>query len=332
MKKFLLAVVVLFSYIYAKDNYVFDAQRIKKVFCGWELTKEEIDKNHFLKVYNKQKDIYIDISDYEKGDTPKIAEKRFYQQSLKEKYQFIRKNEESKEILGQISNEFARNYRRELVRKNQLFFDKVKMSIVSSNGTSKDYLETLELVKEAITPNAPIKKRQCLGELKYYKLEDFFDIKELEKNIKQISSTGKFEKVREEVYESTTLMDEYAYLLDKGGKLQRGIALINNKNFSKEVIAKQWEKSVMLNNIQDQNELKPKYLGEDKLSEKYFGVSAQTHAFTGYKQMGAMAYQSVIITDNYTIVLHYYMLQGNKEAMQRDYENLLQAVYLSLKT
>ncbi|PZT48441.1 hypothetical protein B6S12_03690 [Helicobacter valdiviensis] len=332
MQKFLLAAVVLFSYIYAKDNYVFDAQRIKKVFCGWELTKEEIDKNHFLKVYNKQKDIYIDISDYEKGDTPKIAEKRFYQQSLKEKYQFIRKNEESKEILGQISNEFARNYRRELVRKNQLFFDKVKMSIVSSNGTSKDYLETLELIKEAITPNAPIKKRQCLGELKYYKLEDFFDIKELEKNIKQISSTGKFEKVREAVYESTTLMDEYAYLLDKGGKLQRGIALINNKNFSKEVIAKQWEKSVMLNNIQDQNELKPKYLGEDKLSEKYFGVSAQTHALTGYKQMGAMAYQSVIITDNYTIVLHYYMLQGNKEAMQRDYENLLQAVYLSLKT
>ena len=46
LKIFLFSLIV-FSFAYSKDNYVFDADRIKKVFCEWELIEEDKDNPYF---------------------------------------------------------------------------------------------------------------------------------------------------------------------------------------------------------------------------------------------------------------------------------------------
>ncbi|WP_235238601.1 hypothetical protein [Fusobacterium varium] len=70
---FLLIQIASYSF---EDNYVFNAERIKKVFSEWELEREKNEKSYFMRLYNKKNDIFIDISNYEKGDNPETTEKR----------------------------------------------------------------------------------------------------------------------------------------------------------------------------------------------------------------------------------------------------------------
>lgn len=86
---------------YSQDNYIFDSNRIKKVFCQWELTKEKNQTNYFMRLYNKKEDIFLDISTYAKGDNKKIAEKRFYDLAINDGYSYIETDNISDKILGE---------------------------------------------------------------------------------------------------------------------------------------------------------------------------------------------------------------------------------------
>ena len=331
LKIFLFSLIV-FSFAYSKDNYVFDADRIKKVFCEWELIEEDKDNPYFLKLANKKKDIYIDISSYAKNDTPEKAEKRFRKISLDDNFKYLKINKDTKKILGKSSNEYIFDGIKELVNKNDIFFDKVKMAIVVTNGNKNDYMETLKLVKEAVDPTEPIKKRKCLGKVKYYTIEEMFDIEKLEKEMKKISKTGDIKKEIRGKETSKMLISGYLYSVD-GEKLDPRIIWIeNNKNFSREVMSKRWKKYILEDYVEtDLGNPNPEYVGEDEISEKYFGVPAQKYAVRVLEDVGLIQYRYVIPTDEYTLVIYNFMYNEKRKAAEKDYEKLLKIVYNSLK-
>ena len=330
--RILFLLLTLFSFTYSKDNYVFDSDRIKKVFCSWELIEESKENEDFIRVYNKEKDIYIDFSNYANGDTPETAEKRFHKFSLDRNFKYLGKNEITKKILNQTSNKYTLDNPKELALKNTLFFDKVKMAIVVTNGNENDYTETLKLVKEAIDPTEPIKERKCLGKVKYYTIEEMFDIEKLEKEMKKISKTGEIKKEIRGKETSKTLISGYLYSVD-GEKLDPRIIWIeNNKNFSREVMSKRWKKYILEDYVEtDLGNPNPEYVGEDKISEKYFGVTAQKYAIRVLEDVGLIQYRYVIATDEYTLVIYNFMYNENRKAAEKDYEKLLKIVYNSLK-
>lgn len=330
--KILLLLLILFSFSYSKDNYIFDSNRIKKVFCEWELTDEKNNENIYMRFFNKEKNIYIDISNYTNKDTPEKAEKRFHQSSIDTNFKYLRKNEDTKEILGKISNEYIFNGKKELAIENHIFFDKVKISIVVTNGDKKDYIETLKLVKEAIDITEPIQERKCLGKLKYYTIEEMFDIEKLEKEMKKNSKSGEIKKEIRGKETSKTLISGYLYSVD-GEKLDPRIIWIeNNKKFSREVMNKRWERYILGDYIEtDLGNPNPIYIGEDKISEKYFGVPAKKYAVRILEDVGIIQYRYVIATDDYTLVIYNFMYNENRKATEKDYEKLLKIVYNSLK-
>ena len=330
--RILFLLLTLFSFTYSKDNYVFDSDRIKKVFCSWELIEESKENEDFIRVYNKEKDIYIDFSNYANGDTPETAEKRFHKFSLDRNFKYLGKNEITKKILNQTSNKYTLDNPKELALKNTLFFDKVKMAIVVTNGNENDYTETLKLVKEAVDPTEPIKERKCLGKVKYYTIEEMFDIEKLEKEMKKISKTGEIKKEIRGKETSKTLISGYLYSVD-GEKLDPRIIWIeNNKNFSREVMNKRWKKYILEDYVEtDLGNPSPKYVGEDKISEKYFGVPVQKYAVRVLEDVGLIQYRYVIATDEYTLVIYNFMYNENRKAAEKDYEKLLKIVYNSLK-
>lgn len=309
------------------DNYIFDAERIKKVFCGWEFIKEEKMNSHYMRFYNKEKDIYIDISNYAMGDTPKTAQKRFYKSSIKGNFKYSGKNEESKKILNQSSYEYIFDGTKELAVENHLFFNNVKISIVITNGDKNDYIETLKLVKEAIDPAEPIKNRKCLGKLKYYHIDEMFDISKLEKGLKEFSSSGRIKKEINGDEDAKTFISDYTYHLDYGEIIPRGIRIENNKNFSGEVMKKRWHKFFMEEKFDaEKGRDKAKYLGEDKISVKYFGVPAKKYEVRALEDIGLIQYRYVIATDKYTIITYNY----KHKTTDTEYENLLKIIYKSL--
>ena len=46
----LFLVFQMISYSF-EDNYIFNAERIKKVFSEWEIEREKNDKNYFMRLY-----------------------------------------------------------------------------------------------------------------------------------------------------------------------------------------------------------------------------------------------------------------------------------------
>lgn len=111
-----------------------------------------------MRLYNKEDDIFIDISNYQKEDNPEIAEKRFHKSSLNESFKFNGNNHLSIKYLGTASKEFLRYSETGIEKKENFFFEKVKFAIVYT-GPEEDYIKTLELVKEAIDPSIKVKER-----------------------------------------------------------------------------------------------------------------------------------------------------------------------------
>ena len=87
----LFLIIQITSYSF-EDNYVFNAERIKKVFSEWDFVDEEKKENHYMRFVNREKDVTIDISNYKKGDNPEIAEKRFYKIAINGNFNFVGNN------------------------------------------------------------------------------------------------------------------------------------------------------------------------------------------------------------------------------------------------
>ena len=139
----LFLIIQIFSYSF-ENNYVFNAERIKKVFSEWDFVDEEKKENHYMRLINRENDVTIDISNYKKGDTPETAERRFHKSALEDDYVFDGNGHLSIEYLGNVSKEYIKYTEIGIRKKENFFFEKVKFAIVYT-GTEKDYKETIRM-------------------------------------------------------------------------------------------------------------------------------------------------------------------------------------------
>ncbi|WP_308575179.1 hypothetical protein [uncultured Fusobacterium sp.] len=308
---------------YSQDNYIFDSNRIKKVFCQWELTKEKNQTNYFMRLYNKKEDIFLDISTYAKGDNKKIAEKRFYDLAINDGYSYIETDNISDKILGEKSKKYIGIFKDGKRIKNQLFFDQIKISIGNSSS-EEEYIKTLKLIKEAIDPTIKIKDRTPIDYGEIYQVKDMFDVKKLSKSIKKYN---RYVDVLEEAKGNNEVGSRISFALDDSGKavVERSIMIEANVHFSKKVQERRWKNFA-------------KYLSFknpviDNTSIKYFGVpsiqmkSTQPQNY-GYDTVGIA---NIIITEDYTIWILNYVLNGDKELQKVEYNELLELTKRALK-
>ncbi|WP_462335777.1 hypothetical protein [Fusobacterium varium] len=321
---FLLIQIASYSF---EDNYVFNAERIKKVFSEWELEREKNEKSYFMRLYNKKNDIFIDISNYEKGDNPETAEKRFHNISLNGNFKFIGNNHLSIKYLGQASKEYIKYTENEIKKKESFFFEKVKFSIVYT-GTEEDYKEALELVKEAIDPSMKVKNRPKKVFKKPLEVDQIFDVKKLKR---EFDNTHKFVELEKGKNTDKTSSYVMIFLDEKKAGFRRQIIIEDNDNFSKEVITRRRDYSLKLG---DDDMPGYKYIKEDKKSEKYFGVSSREYQNTYFRDkkiFDVIAMANVIVTDQYEILIINYIPEGQKEFADRQYEEYLKILSSCLK-
>lgn len=308
---------------YSQDNYIFDSNRIKKVFCQWEITREDIQSNYFMRIYNKEEDIFIDISNYAKGDTKKVAEKRLHQIALEGNYKYTGEDNLSKKILGVLSKNYIGKDLFGIAVKNQIFLDKIKISI-TNNGEKEEYIKTLKLIKEAIDPTVKIKDRTPIDYGEIYQVKDMFDVKKLSKSIKKYN---RYVDVLEEAKGNNEVGSRISFALDDSGKavVERSIIIEANVHFSKKVQERRWKNFA-------------KYLSFknpviDKTSIKYFGVPSIQMKSTQPQNYGydAVGIANIIITEDYTIWILNYVLNGDKELQKVEYNELLELTKRALK-
>ncbi len=321
----LFLIIQIISYSF-EDNYIFNAERIKKVFSEWEIERERNDKNYFMRLYNKEDDIFIDISNYEKGDNPEIAEKRFHKSSLNGDFKFDGNNHLSIKYLGVASKEFTKYTETEIKKKESFFFEKVKFSIVYT-GTEEEYEKTLELVKEAIDPSTKVKERPKKVFKKPKEIDQIFDVKKLKR---EFDNTHKF--VEFEYSKKKNGMPSYVMIVldEKKAGLRRQIIIESNDNFNKKVIEKRRDYNLRV----DKEMLAYKYVKDDRKSEKYFGVSSREYQATYFKDeklFDIITMSNLISKDEYTILITNFIPEGQKEFADRQYEEYLKILSSCLK-
>ena len=318
----LFLIIQIFSYSF-ENNYVFNAERIKKVFSEWDFVDEEKKENHYMRFINRENDVTIDISNYKKGDTPETAERRFHKSALEDDYVFDGNGHLSIEYLGNVSKEYIKYTEIGIRKKENFFFEKVKFAIVYT-GTEKDYKETLELVKEAIDPSMKVKNRPKKVFKKPLEIDQIFDVKKLKR---EFDNTHKFVELKKNADPSGIML-----LLDeKKAGFRRQIIIESNNNFSKEVITKRRDYSLKLG---DDDMPGYKYIKEDKKSEKYFGVPSREYQNTYFRDkkiFDVIVMANVIVTDQYEILIINYIPEGQKEFADKQYEEYLKILSSCLK-
>lgn len=304
-----------------KDNYTFNAERIKKVFSEWEFVDEEKKENHYMRFINREKDVTIDISNYKKGDNPEIAERRFHKSALEDDYTFNGNGHLSVKYLGIASKEFRKYSKTGIRKKENFFFEKVKFAIFHTDS-EEDYKETLELVKEAIDPSMKIKERPKKIFKKPIEINKIFDVKKLKR---EFDNTHKFVEFKYNTSSSGIMI----FLDEEKVGLRRQIIIESNDNFSKKVMMKRRDYDLQFSEEQGY-----KYTGEDKKSEKYFGVTSREYKNTYFKDeklLDIVAMSNLIVTDDYTILITNFISEGQKEFADRQYEEYLKILSSCLK-
>ncbi|MCF2673470.1 hypothetical protein [Fusobacterium varium] len=321
----LFLIIQIFSYSF-ENNYVFNAERIKKVFSEWDFVDEEKKENHYMRLINRENDVTIDISNYKKGDTPETAERRFHKSALEDDYVFDGNGHLSIEYLGNVSKEYIKYTEIGIRKKENFFFEKVKFAIVYT-GTEKDYKETLELVKEAIDPSMKVKNRPKKAFKKPLEVDQIFDVKKLKR---EFDNTHKF--VELEYAKKKNGMPSYVMIVldEKKAGLRRQIIIESNDNFNKKVIEKRREYNLKFGKDMQGYE----YIKEDKKSEKYFGVPSKEYQNTYFKNkkiFDIVTMSNLISTDEYTILITNFIPEGQKEFADRQYEEYLKILSSCLK-
>ena len=321
----LFLIIQISSYSF-EDNYVFNAERIKKVFSEWDFVDEEKKENHYMRFINRENDVTIDISNYKKGDTPETAERRFHKSALEDDYVFDGNGHLSIEYLGNVSKEYIKYTEIGIRKKENFFFEKVKFAIVYT-GTEKDYKETLELVKEAIDPSMKVKNRPKKVFKKPLEIDQIFDVKKLKR---EFDNTHKF--VELEYAKKKNRMPSYVMIVldEKKAGLRRQIIIESNDNFNKKVIEKRREYNLKFGKDMQGYE----YIKEDKKSEKYFGVPSKEYQNTYFKDkkiFDIVTMSNLISTDEYTILITNFIPEGQKEFADKQYEEYLKILSSCLK-
>lgn len=326
MKKIMLLLFLIFSILgFSKDNYIFDENRIKQVFSEYELVEEEKSPQIWLDLCNREKDIRIQISNYKKGDSKEAAKQRFYESAMQSNF-LVQDSLENlaQEFFAVPSISYIKKNENGIRKKEDIFLDKVKVSI-EYVGEKKDYEKALELLKEAIDPNIPLKTRTKKIFNKNYSIDNYINKERLMDSVKSRYKNVTFYEEKGSAYDQSI----YKVLFDEDELATRVFWIASRNNYSDKVILRRWENSLL--NISYPYRFRDE---EKKITPKYFGVAARTY-YNDYvkkeSKLPIIGIQRIAMTKDFIIYTLTYETKGNKKRELQEYEIFLQLIKDSMK-
>jgi|GEM_PF-1527534 len=348
MKRLLIITFLIISiFSFSKDNYIFDEDRIMKVFSEYELIDSSSDGNIWLYFVDRETDTRIQISNDITGDTLAKSMENFRKTSIVDN-----KSTPNPEI-NQLSMYYLEHSsislagRTAYVYRNleNFFFDKVKISIDYS-GDEKEYQNTLILVREAIDPSVPLKNRENKTFTQNYSIENFIDRIKLEANFKRVYRNVKIEEIK-----GNQLSPSSYKITIESENLPRAVWIRANNNYSKKVMDRRNHFEIQSFAFNDSESIDYAYVHrvhENIITSRYFGVSAEIYENDNMPRplyvsgkideemlkeldvsvVGIIRYAT---TDNYTIRVATSVTDGDREEELKEYEVFLSLIKSSLE-
>ncbi|MGF6907740.1 hypothetical protein [Fusobacterium sp. PH5-44] len=333
MKKLILMIMYCMSMIsLSENNYILNADRIKKVFSQWELLTNRQKNSLYIDLVDRENEIRVQISNYSADDSPKKAQERFKRSTIDSGFVLTKKSvQQSQKYFNSDSISYIKNNIYGPRRQEHIFLNKVKFS-VEYTGSESDYENALKLIKEGIDPTVQIKSRSKKTFSKNYSIDNFIDKNKLQSNFKKIYKNVTFEDIKGNNF------DLSCYKITVDAKdYPRAVWIQANNNFSKKVMDRKSEAFIKsyAQKDWDGKDHSYKYTGEEKkIMPKYFGVNAKVYENDYMKRVlkqDIIGIYRYAVTEKYTITTVTFLVKGQKKVEQEEYEQFLILVKSALK-
>ena len=342
----LLIFILIFTTSYS-DNYRLNSEKLRQSFNQYQNSA----KDTFIRYSPFGK---ISVSTY-KNETQKQSIDRISIREKKGGYKYLGRNSISKKYFGVNSYEYYKNDSFTKRYKNWIFLDKVKL-LISYNVTKKNdekiYIDFLKNAEEALNPSKNIGKR---GSKKlYFKEKEFSEIFDIEILDREFNKR-EYPKLRRAGLKNPTESVHYeltpAVVEKKKNKITKYdwsyITIRRNDTATKEY--REQEEENWRRNKARSGDGDLKYIGENEMSVKYFGVPSKMYQFSvkdamptkdrvivemkGMMKSDYIYHIDLIITEDYTIKI-IKMLEVTDKGMKKynkEYETYLKKIKKAFK-
>ena len=354
MKNFKL-IIIMFVLVFMStysDNYILNQEKLKQSFIEYRQLEPFDDPTPTFMRYSPF--AITSISAYE-NETKKQSIERIDKREKKNGKKYIGRNGLSKKYFGENSYEY---YKTDIYTKtytNWIFLDKVKIKIeyvVTKKNDEKVYIEFLKNVEEALNPSKKIGKR---GDKKLYfdkkEFSEIFDIEILDREFNK----REYPKLRRAGLKNPTASVHYELIPEVFEKKRNRITkydfsyitIRRNDTATKEY--REQEEENLRRNKARRGDGDLKYIGENEMSVKYFGVPSKMYQFSvkdamptkdrvivemkGMMKSDYIYHIDLIITEDYTIKI-IKMLEVTDKGMKKynkEYETYLKKIKKAFK-
>ena len=341
----LIIFILVFGTTYS-DNYILNLDKLKRSFVEYENFSEVT----FRRYSPTGK---ISVSTY-KNETQKQSIDRISIREKKGGYKYLGRNSISKKYFGINSYEYYWNDSYTKRYKNWIFLDKVKLLIsyeVTKKNDEKIYIDFLKNAEEALNPSKKIGKR---GDKKlYFKEKEFSEIFDIEILDREFNKR-EYPKLRRAGLKNPTFKVHYELIPEVFEKKRNRITkydwsyiTIRRNDTATKEYREQEEENLRRNKAKRSGDLK--YVGENDMSVKYFGVPSKMYQFSvkdlipikeravveiqGMMKSDYIYHIDLIITEDYTIKI-IKMLEVTDKGMKKynkEYETYLKKIKKAFK-
>ena len=342
----LLIFLSMFTTSYS-DNYRFDSEKLKESFSQYQNSAKDTFRSY-------SPFGVISVSPYV-NETKKQSIERIDKREKKEGNKYLGRNSISKKYFGVDSYEY---YSTDIYTKrytNWIFLDKVKIYIeywITKKNDEKKYIDFLKNAEEALNPSKKIGKR---GDKKLYfdkkEFSEIFDIEILDREFNK----REYPKLRRAGLKNPTFKVHYELIPEVFEKKRNRITkydfsyitIRRNDTATKEY--REQEEENLRRNKARRGDGDLKYIGENEMSVKYFGVPSKMYQFSvkdamptkdrvivemkGMMKSDYIYHIDLIITEDYTIKI-IKMLEVTDKGMKKynkEYETYLKKIKKAFK-
>ena len=343
--------MLMFATSYS-DNFIFNKEKIKESFIEYKLLSLTDPTVADFVRYSPFGTISISV--YE-NETKKEAMDRIDKREKGRGKKYIGRNSISKKYFGVDSYEY---YSTDIYTKRYthcIYLDEVKIYIqynVTKKNDEKNYIEFLKNAEEALNPSKKIGKR---GTKKlYFKEKEFSEIFDIEILDREFNKR-EYPKLRRAGLKNPTFKVHYeltpAVVEKKKNKITKydwSYITIRRNNTNTKEYSEQEEENLRRDKARS-GEGDLKYVGENEMSVKYFGVPSKMYQFSvkdamptkdrvivemkGMMKSDYIYHIDLIITEDYTIKI-IKMLEVTDKGMKKynkEYETYLKKIKKAFK-
>ena len=349
--KIILGLFMLMFVTTYSDNFIYNKEKIQESFREYKILSPLDPVVMDIVRYSPFAKIAISI--YE-NETKKEAMDRIDKREKGRGKKYIGRNSISKKYFGVDSYEY---YNTDIYTKTYthcIYLDKVKIYIdydVVKKNDEKKYVEILKNAEEALNPSKKIGKR---GTKKlYFKEKEFSEIFDIEILDREFNKR-EYPKLRRAGLKNPTASVHYELIPEVFEKKQNRITkydfsyiTIRRNDTATKEYREQEEENLRRNKAKRSGDLK--YVGENDMSVKYFGVPSKMYQFSvkdlipikeravveiqGMMKSDYIYHIDLIITEDYTIKI-IKMLEATDKGVKKynkEYETYLKKIKKAFK-